>query len=202
MTRPLDSNITRNTIKFLYSYGGKVLPRPTDGQLRYVGGYTRVLAVDRSITYAELMVKFGELCGSSMKLKCKLPNEDLDLLVTITCDEDLDSAIEEYDRVSISSNKDMKIRAILFPHKSLKKISPPSSSPSTASSLDYSPSKPPLYPRRTAVPAYQSASRCYSNIPVYQCHSPAVGFPLGVQKAAAKVQPRQWYSVRRWNQWL
>lgn len=40
------------TIKFLCSYGGKILPRYTDGKLRYHGGETRVLAVDRSIPFS------------------------------------------------------------------------------------------------------------------------------------------------------
>lgn len=48
-----DNNANSNQkIKFLYSYGGKILPRPTDGKLLYAGGLTRVLSVDRSITFA------------------------------------------------------------------------------------------------------------------------------------------------------
>lgn len=39
-------------VKFLCSYGGRILPRYPDGKLRYVGGETRVLSVDRSITFA------------------------------------------------------------------------------------------------------------------------------------------------------
>lgn len=39
-------------IKFLCSYGGKILPRYPDGKLRYVGGHTRLLAVDRSISFS------------------------------------------------------------------------------------------------------------------------------------------------------
>lgn len=39
------------TIKFLCSYGGKILPRYPDGKLRYHGGETRLLAVDRSISF-------------------------------------------------------------------------------------------------------------------------------------------------------
>jgi len=38
--------------KFLCSYNGKILPRYPDGKLRYVGGETRVLAVDRAISFA------------------------------------------------------------------------------------------------------------------------------------------------------
>ena len=46
------------TLKFLCSYGGKILPRSSDGVLRYVGGLTRVLAVDRSISYAGSLLFF------------------------------------------------------------------------------------------------------------------------------------------------
>ncbi|KAK6920639.1 PB1 domain [Dillenia turbinata] len=73
----------------------------------------------------ELMVKFGECCGNSVSLKCKLPNEDLDVLVSIKSDEDLSNLMEEYDRLAaVKKNRDFKIRAVLFPIESLKKISP------------------------------------------------------------------------------
>ncbi|KAK7847652.1 hypothetical protein CFP56_006284 [Quercus suber] len=49
----MESNNNKNTdtIKFLCSYGGKILPRYTDDTLCYVGGLTRVLAIDRSISF-------------------------------------------------------------------------------------------------------------------------------------------------------
>ncbi|CAK7329035.1 unnamed protein product [Dovyalis caffra] len=122
------------TLKFLCSYSGKILPRSSDGVLRYVGGVTRVLAVNRSISYAELMVKLGEFSGYSVELKCQLPNGDLETLVSVKSDEELTNLISEYDRSCPGS----KIRAILFPPKSLKIISPPTS---YASSIDFSPTK-------------------------------------------------------------
>ncbi|XP_057949221.1 protein PAL OF QUIRKY isoform X2 [Malania oleifera] len=127
------------TIKFLCSYGGKILPRYPDGKLRYHGGDTRVLAVHRSVSFSELLVKLGDLCGSSVSLRCQLPTEDLDALVSITSDEDLANLIEEYDRaasISSATSSSIKIRAFLSPPKSLKKISPPpSSAPSSKSSV-------------------------------------------------------------------
>lgn len=45
-------NGSSGTLKFLCSYGGKILPRQTDGKLRYVGGLTRVLAVERSVSFS------------------------------------------------------------------------------------------------------------------------------------------------------
>ncbi|KAG6587445.1 hypothetical protein SDJN03_16010, partial [Cucurbita argyrosperma subsp. sororia] len=121
------SNAAAGTMKFLCSYGGKILPRQTDGKLRYVGGLTRVLAVDHSVSYSELMVKLVEFCGSSVTLKCQLPGGDLEMLITVRSDEDLANIVEEYDRASSSLLHPLKIRAILAPPKSLKKVSPPSS---------------------------------------------------------------------------
>ncbi|KAK2442947.1 Octicosapeptide/Phox/Bem1p family protein [Trifolium repens] len=124
-----------NAIKILYSYGGKILPRSTDGELRYIGGHTRVLSVDRSISFSELMVKLEELCGSSAKLRCQLPNGDMETLISITNDEDLANIINEYERVSLKLTHPLKIRAILSQPKSLVKVSSNPSSASSSASL-------------------------------------------------------------------
>ncbi|XP_042054462.1 uncharacterized protein LOC121799185 [Salvia splendens] len=121
-------NLTPKSIKFLCSYGGRILPRHSDGKLRYHGGQTRVLSVDSSISFSELLVKMGEMCGSSVSLRCQLPADDLDALISVTSDEDLTNLIEEYDRSS-----SLKIRAFLSAPKSTKKVSPPTSFSSHAS---------------------------------------------------------------------
>ncbi|KAK9277850.1 hypothetical protein L1049_027407 [Liquidambar formosana] len=183
-----DSNNSKSTIKFLCSYGGKILPRRTDGKLRYVGGYTRVLAIDPSISYAELMVKLGELCGSPVTMRCQLPSGDLDTLISITSDEDLANVVEEYDRASSSSPHPLKIRAILSPPKSLKTVS---SSPSTSSTLDYSSSKSP----------YSVVCSCG-----YRNTWPPAGFPVrkddgyfGHYPRYGHGNPRCLYTVPPWN---
>nr|GEX74047.1 hypothetical protein [Tanacetum cinerariifolium] len=107
--------MTQTTIKVLYSYNGKIMPRH-DGKLRYVGGHTRVLSVGRSIKFADLSVKFLEAIGYSVNIKCKLPNDDLDVLVSITNDEDLEAIVEEYERVCPGG----KIRVLLFGVGSVK----------------------------------------------------------------------------------
>ncbi|PWA96561.1 hypothetical protein CTI12_AA038920 [Artemisia annua] len=126
MARPCKS---LTTIKFLCSYGGKILPRYPDGKLRYYGGETRVLAVDRFISFSELLLKLGEVCGTPVALRCQLPTEDLDPLISITCDEDLVNLIEEYDGTPSTSTK---IRAFLTLNK---KSSPTSSTVSGISSI-------------------------------------------------------------------
>ena len=40
-----------SSFKLLCSYGGMILPRHSDGALRYVGGDNRVLSVDRSLQF-------------------------------------------------------------------------------------------------------------------------------------------------------
>ncbi|KAF8040764.1 hypothetical protein BT93_B2864 [Corymbia citriodora subsp. variegata] len=163
------------TVKFLCSYGGKILPRHPDGKLRYVGGETRVLAVDRSISFSELMLKMGELCGAAVSLRCQLPTEDLDALISITSDEDLANLVEEYDRSPSSS---LKIRAFLFPPKSGKKISPP---PSLASSSRTSSSSSSLSTTTVTVGSAPRFSKCVHQ---YMEKPKPVGFPLCKQKSA------------------
>uniref|UniRef100_A0A1D1Y615 Translation initiation factor IF-2 n=1 Tax=Anthurium amnicola TaxID=1678845 RepID=A0A1D1Y615_9ARAE len=104
-------------VKFLCSYGGKILPRHPDGKLRYVGGDTRVLAVDRAAPFSELAAKLAELCGwgVAVSLRCQLPTEDLDALVSITSDEDFANLLEEYDLASRDRDSPLKIRAFLSP---------------------------------------------------------------------------------------
>lgn len=42
----------KSRVKLLCSYGGKILPRPTDGVLKYVGGETRVVAFSRGSSFS------------------------------------------------------------------------------------------------------------------------------------------------------
>nr|ACJ85885.1 unknown [Medicago truncatula]AFK42985.1 unknown [Medicago truncatula] len=133
------SGSPKSTIKFLCSYGGKILPRYPDGKLRYLGGHNRVLSVDRSIQFSELLLKLKELCSSSVtQLRCQLPAEDLDALVSITSDEDLINLIEEYDRTA-SPQSQLKIKAFISPPRSSNKASkPPLSSLSKSASVSSS----------------------------------------------------------------
>uniref|UniRef100_A0A5B6ZZM6 Putative Octicosapeptide/Phox/Bem1p family protein isoform 1 n=1 Tax=Davidia involucrata TaxID=16924 RepID=A0A5B6ZZM6_DAVIN len=179
----LNTDTRTTTIKFLCSYGGKILPRHPDGKLRYHGGETRVLAVDRSISFAELLVKLGELCGKSVSLRCQLPTEDLDALVSITSDEDLANLIEEYDRAA-SPPSSLKIRAFLSPPKSSKKISPPPSTTASSSTDAASSKSSSSYSTAAAVGSTSSSppsNRCFRHI------SAPVVFPLCYEKSAGKL---------------
>ncbi|KAH7575906.1 hypothetical protein ACOSP7_004099 [Xanthoceras sorbifolium] len=109
------SSSPRNRVKFLCSHGGKILPRAVDGNLKYVGGETRVVAFPRDIILSELMKKLTTttMSDGDMVLKYQLIPEDLDSLVSVRTDEDLKHMFDEYDRHE--SEGTPKLRAFLFP---------------------------------------------------------------------------------------
>ncbi|XP_024520142.1 uncharacterized protein LOC112342475 [Selaginella moellendorffii] len=109
--------ISNIRVKLMCSYGGKILPRPNDSQLRYMGGETRIVVVDRAITLRELLQKLRKLTGKSMLLKYQLPGEDLDALVSVKSDEDLDNMMEEYDRL-MQRDPAARLRVFLFQQQS------------------------------------------------------------------------------------
>ncbi|XP_028210675.1 uncharacterized protein LOC114393520 [Glycine soja] len=194
----MESKAIDNTIKILYSYGGKILPRHTDAKLRYYGGHTRVLSLHPSTSFSELILKLTELCASPVTLKCPLPNGDLDTLISVTSDEDLANIIHLYDRASSSLPHRLKIRAILSPPK---KLSPSPSSPS--SSAAHSPSGGSPHSAADSLPcpaAHQFVRRKCSPVPV--------AYPISVRSGAAKGcmytrqldgSPRFLYRGVHWN---
>lgn len=101
--------------KFMCSYGGKIQPRPHDNQLAYVGGDTKILAVDRTIKFPAFVAKLSSICDADVCFKYQLPGEDLDALISVTNDEDLDHMMMEYDRLYRASAKPARLRLFLFP---------------------------------------------------------------------------------------
>ncbi|KAK6945880.1 PB1 domain [Dillenia turbinata] len=102
-------------VKFMFSCGGKVQPRPHDHQLSYVGGETKILAVDRTIKFSSLTNKLNQLCESEVCFKYQLPGEDLDALISVSNDDDLEHMMLEYDRMYRASPKPARLRLFLFP---------------------------------------------------------------------------------------
>ncbi|XVE87913.1 hypothetical protein DITRI_Ditri19aG0026600 [Diplodiscus trichospermus] len=103
-------------VRFMCSFGGKILPRPHDNQLRYVGGDTRIVAVHRNTSLSALVAKLSKLSGiGNLSVKYQLPNEDLDALISVTTDEDLENMMEEYDRLAQNQNPRLaRLRLFLF----------------------------------------------------------------------------------------
>ncbi|XP_028803390.1 uncharacterized protein LOC114758506 [Neltuma alba] len=102
--------------KFMCSYGGKIQPRSHDNQLSYVGGETKILAVDLNIKFSTMISKLSALCdGVDVTFKYQLPGEELDALISVTNDDDLEHMMHEYDRLYRASAKPARMRLFLFP---------------------------------------------------------------------------------------
>ncbi|KAM0012358.1 putative PB1 domain-containing protein [Helianthus debilis subsp. tardiflorus] len=123
------------------------------------------------------MAKLGELGGKTVSLRCQLPTEDLDALVTITCDEDLTNLIEEYDRTA--SLQSIKIRAFL---SNPKKCSPAHSTASGSGTCGSSSSTgtPEASPPKS--PPLSVSNRC-----VYTSSKSPLNLPLCYNKSSGKV---------------
>ncbi|XP_024541769.1 uncharacterized protein LOC9658340 isoform X1 [Selaginella moellendorffii] len=100
-------------VKLLCSYGGKILPRPSDGRLRYAGGDTRMIAVTRDTSYLNLMLKMVEIQPQTVAIKYQLPDEDLDALVSVSSEEDLENMMEEFDKLEAGDGH-ARLRVFLF----------------------------------------------------------------------------------------
>ncbi|KAJ0010356.1 hypothetical protein Pint_33514 [Pistacia integerrima] len=116
-TAPWEDQNTQNMkFKFMCSYGGKIHPRPHDNQLAYIGGETKILAVDCTIKFASMINKLSALCGEAdVSFKYQLPGEDLDALISVTNDDDLEHMMHEYERLFKASAKPARMRLFLFP---------------------------------------------------------------------------------------
>ncbi|TYK03642.1 PB1 domain-containing protein/Pkinase_Tyr domain-containing protein [Cucumis melo var. makuwa] len=110
-----DGSISKKKVKFMCSFGGKIFPRPSDGMLRYIGGQTRIISVRRDVTFNELERKMADTCGQAVVIKYQLPDEDLDALISVSCPDDLDNMMDEYEKlVERSSDGSAKLRMFLF----------------------------------------------------------------------------------------
>ncbi|XP_015690837.1 probable LIM domain-containing serine/threonine-protein kinase DDB_G0287001 isoform X2 [Oryza brachyantha] len=82
-------------IKFICNFGGRFLPRPSDGQLRYVGGERHLIKISRDISWQELICKTTKLIRRPHMIKYHLPGEQMNMLISITGDDDLRNMIDE-----------------------------------------------------------------------------------------------------------
>ncbi|CAK7355419.1 unnamed protein product [Dovyalis caffra] len=107
------SDSSSGKMKVLCSFGGKILPRPSDGKLRYVGGETRIMRIARDISWHEFKQKTLAIYSQACVIKYQLPGEDLDALVSVSCDEDLLNMMDEWSEVEDREGS-QKLRMFLF----------------------------------------------------------------------------------------
>ncbi|PHU22712.1 Indole-3-acetate O-methyltransferase 1 [Capsicum chinense] len=92
-------------LRLLCSYGGRILPRPNDGKLRYMAGEMRIISIRKNLTFDELVRKTTAICNQPHTIKYQFPKEDLDALVSILFDEDLQHMIKEHHNLGKSSQR-------------------------------------------------------------------------------------------------
>ncbi|KAF8369986.1 hypothetical protein HHK36_031999 [Tetracentron sinense] len=104
-------------VRFMCSFGGRILPRPHNNQLRYVGGDTRIVSELHTIPFSSHLTKLSKLSGTAnIAVKYQLPNEDFDALISVSTDEDVENMMEEHDRLVHGGNsKTARLRLFLFP---------------------------------------------------------------------------------------
>ncbi|XP_027064032.1 uncharacterized protein [Coffea arabica] len=112
-TLPGASDGSSIKLKILCSFGGKIIPRPSDGKLRYVGGETRMIRINKDIAWQELLQKTSAIYDQTYSIKYQLPGEDLDALVSVSSDEDLQNMMEEC-KVLEDGEGSNKLRLFLF----------------------------------------------------------------------------------------
>ncbi|KAL0921436.1 hypothetical protein M5K25_008505 [Dendrobium thyrsiflorum] len=97
-------------------FGGKLMPRLSDGALHYVGGRTRITDFRRDTTLQDLYCKMEDIYGGPVVICYKLPDQNLDSLVSISSAEDLNNMLDEYDYLKEASSCGYpRLHVFLFP---------------------------------------------------------------------------------------
>ncbi|KAL9263924.1 putative serine/threonine-protein kinase [Drosera capensis] len=110
-----EDSVSGKKVKFLCSFGGKILPRPSDGMLRYVGGQTRIAAFRRDVRFSEFAQKMVDMFGQPVSIKYQVPDEDLDALVSVSSPDDLENMMDEYEKLAERSpDGSAKLRMFFF----------------------------------------------------------------------------------------
>ncbi|CAK9133982.1 unnamed protein product [Ilex paraguariensis] len=111
MKEPSLSRRKRPKLKLVVSFNGTFHRRPPAGKLRYTGGETRIVSIDRTISFSRLESKIYELLlvnpqkdGTvSFHLKYQLTgtesSEGESHLVSITSDDDVRCMVDEYEKL-------------------------------------------------------------------------------------------------------
>ncbi|KAM3278285.1 hypothetical protein ACQJBY_045874 [Aegilops geniculata] len=107
-------DVKSTKVKLICNFGGTFLPRPSDGELRYIGGDRHLMKISRDISWQELVSKTTRLIRRAHTIKYHLPGEQLSMLISITSDDDLRHMIDEC--IVLEENREM-INMYLFSRK-------------------------------------------------------------------------------------
>jgi len=105
------------------SFGGRILPRPGDRQLRYVGGETRIVSFPRAAaSFATLVAALAKVAPALFapgvprpSLKYQVPQDGLDSLISVSSDIDVDHIMDRLDHLhDEAAARPLCLRVVLF----------------------------------------------------------------------------------------
>ncbi|WVZ66697.1 hypothetical protein U9M48_015886 [Paspalum notatum var. saurae] len=82
-------------MKFLCNFGGRFLPRPADGKLRYVGGEKHLIQISQGLSWQGLLNKTTKFIRQAHIIKYHLPGEEVNVLISVASDDDVHHMIHE-----------------------------------------------------------------------------------------------------------
>ncbi|PKI75718.1 hypothetical protein CRG98_003861, partial [Punica granatum] len=105
--------------KLVCSCGGSFQPRPPNGNLRYVGGETRVVSVDRDIGFSRLRSKIAHIWPHlpSFSIMYQLPLRNAAAatsLVSVASDADVARMIDVYDKLEAYGTLPCRLWVFVF----------------------------------------------------------------------------------------
>ncbi|CAD6223050.1 unnamed protein product [Miscanthus lutarioriparius] len=105
-------------MKFLCNFGGRFLPRPVDGKLRYVGGEKHLIQISQRLSWQELISKTTKLIRQAHIVKYHLPGECVNVLISVSSDDDVQHMIDEC--IVLEESKE---RPTMYPYLLMKMMS-------------------------------------------------------------------------------
>ncbi|XP_040369783.1 uncharacterized protein LOC112183502 isoform X2 [Rosa chinensis] len=105
--KPTTTNHTQQPkkLKLVCSFNGAFHPRPPSGKLRYIGGETRIISVDRNVGFSKLRSKIAGLSPNiaSFIIKYQLPelgsSSGAAPLVRVDSDDDVRRMVEAFEKL-------------------------------------------------------------------------------------------------------
>ncbi|KAH0463855.1 hypothetical protein IEQ34_006641 [Dendrobium chrysotoxum] len=102
-------------------FGGKLMPRLSNGALHYVGGQTYRTDFRRDTTLQEFYYKMEDIYGGPAAIRYKLSDQNRDTLVSILSTEDLDNMLDEYDcLLEAPGGQYTRLEVFLFPPSNME----------------------------------------------------------------------------------
>ena len=116
--KEVKSKISKTRLRLMCSFGGKIVIQGR--KQHYFGGDTRLVVLEHDCSYSSLVAQIRGTCSTSIPLviKCQLPGESFNYLITIANDEDLVNVIKEQEEFNTSHESTSRLHFFVSPKMS------------------------------------------------------------------------------------